>query len=371
MGSIKQVETKAGAGASTPKNPKEPSPTEQKLESSKEERIENESEKPKKDDSYYFDSYGHFGIHEEMLQDKVRTQTYRNAILQNRQLFAGKTVLDIGCGTGILCLFAASAGAKKVYGIECASIAKGAKQIVKDNNMDHVIEIIHGKVEEVELPVDKVDVIISEWMGYFLLYESMLDTVIYARDKWLKPDGVLIPDKGKMLICGLEDADYKDEKVHFWDNVYNYDMSCMKEQVLNEPLVDIVESNKVVTEMVNMFELDLYTIKTEDLDFEVKLDLPVLRNDYCHALVAFFEVEFSKCHRRQRFSTGPHCKPTHWKQTVFYLTEDLMVSKNTTLNVDISVKKNAHNHRDLNIGIKVRYKGPYGDSVQNRNYIMK
>lgn len=45
--------------------------------------------------------------------------------------------------------------------------------------------IIKGKVEEVELPVDRVDIIISEWMGYCLFYESMLNTVIYARDKWL------------------------------------------------------------------------------------------------------------------------------------------------------------------------------------------
>jgi hypothetical protein len=48
-----------------------------------------------------------------------------------------------------------------------------------------VITLIHGKVEEVELPVEKVDILISEWMGYFLFYESMLDTVLYARDKWL------------------------------------------------------------------------------------------------------------------------------------------------------------------------------------------
>ena len=57
--------------------------------------------------------------------------------------------------------------------------------IVKKNNLENVITMIRGKVEEVELPVDKVDVIISEWMGYFLFYESMLDTVIFARDKWL------------------------------------------------------------------------------------------------------------------------------------------------------------------------------------------
>jgi len=53
------------------------------------------------------------------------------------------------------------------------------------------ITVIKGKVEEITLPVDKVDIIISEWMGYFLLYESMFDCVLFARDKWLKPDGMV------------------------------------------------------------------------------------------------------------------------------------------------------------------------------------
>ena len=86
---------------------------------------------------YYFQSYSHFGIHEEMLKDRVRTLAYRKAILNNAHLFRGKTVLDVGCGTGILCLFAAKAGAKQVIGVECASIAVQAKQIVKDNQLDH------------------------------------------------------------------------------------------------------------------------------------------------------------------------------------------------------------------------------------------
>lgn len=48
---------------------------------------------------YYFDSYAHFSIHEEMLKDEVRTKTYQDAILSNKHLFRGKTVLDVGCGT--------------------------------------------------------------------------------------------------------------------------------------------------------------------------------------------------------------------------------------------------------------------------------
>jgi len=252
---------------------------------------------------YYFQSYSHYGIHEEMIKDYIRTSTYRKAIMDNPHLFKDKVVLDIGCGTGILCLFAASAGAKKVIGLECAHIADKAKVIMELNNCDDVVQIIKGKVEEVELPVDKVDIIISEWMGYFLLYESMLDTVIFARDKWLKPNGILMPDKSTMYLAGLEDYKYKQKKVNFWNNVYNYDMSCIRELVLSEPLVDNVSRRNVCTEAVPIFAIDLYTVRTEDLNFYSQVMLPVIRDDYCHALVSFFEVEFTRCHRRTGFST--------------------------------------------------------------------
>jgi 2-polyprenyl-3-methyl-5-hydroxy-6-metoxy-1,4-benzoquinol methylase len=76
---------------------------------------------------YYFESYSHFGIHEDMLKDKVRTKAYENAITQNPALFKDKIVLDIGCGTGILSMFAARAGAKHVYGIEMANIHKSVQ----------------------------------------------------------------------------------------------------------------------------------------------------------------------------------------------------------------------------------------------------
>jgi len=53
----------------------------------------------------------------EMLKDEVRTGKYQQAIMHNRSLFEGKVVLDVGCGTGILCMFAAQAGAAKVFGV--------------------------------------------------------------------------------------------------------------------------------------------------------------------------------------------------------------------------------------------------------------
>jgi protein arginine N-methyltransferase 1 len=110
-------------------------------------------------------------------------------------------------------MFAAKAGARLVIGVECSGIIEQAKKIVQLNGLSDKITLLQGKMEEVVLPVDKVDIIISEWMGYFLLYESMLDTVLWARDKYLAADGIIMPDKATMKVCCIEDAEYKEEKI--------------------------------------------------------------------------------------------------------------------------------------------------------------
>lgn len=68
-------------------------------------------------------------------------------------------------------------------------------------------------MEEIELPVQYVDIIISEWMGYFLLYEAMLDSVIYARDKWLRPGGIMMPNRAKMYVAAIDDEAYYTKKL--------------------------------------------------------------------------------------------------------------------------------------------------------------
>ena len=121
-----------------------------------------------------------------------------------------------------------------------AEIAEKAKMIVENNGFANKISIIKGKVEEIKLPVEQVDIIISEWMGYFLLYESMLDTVLFARDKWLKvsEEGFMFPNKARLMVAGIEDEKFKEEKLEFWHNVYGFNMSCMREDAILEPLVD-------------------------------------------------------------------------------------------------------------------------------------
>ena len=83
------------------------------------------------------------------------------------------------------------------------------------------ITLVKGKLEDSELPLQEFDIIISEWMGYFLLYESMLDTVLLARDKYLKKDGLIFPDTATLYLAAIEDQEYKDEKINCISSLFS------------------------------------------------------------------------------------------------------------------------------------------------------
>lgn len=319
----------------------------------------------------YFYSYSHYGIHEEMIKDKVRTESYMNAMIQNPHLFQNKTVLDIGCGTGILSIFASRAGAKHVYGIDAADIAIQAKQIVELNGLSDKITIIKGKVEEVELPVDSVDIIISEWMGYFLLYESMLDTVLFARDKWLQPDGLMFPDRAKMYVAGIEDADYKEKKLEFWQDVYGIDMSIIRPTVMAEPIVDVVEASAIVTTECLLYDIDLKLVKIDQLKFASKYRLTATKNDYLHALIAYFEVEFNHGTKQIKLSTNPARKYTHWKQTVFYFEGAIPMNCGEEISGSIGIRKNPEHNRDVDVKVSYHFEGAKTNFHEIRYYKLR
>eukprot|EP01090_Pellita_catalonica_P001213 TRINITY_DN1090_c0_g1_i3.p1 TRINITY_DN1090_c0_g1~~TRINITY_DN1090_c0_g1_i3.p1 ORF type:complete len:374 (-),score=67.72 TRINITY_DN1090_c0_g1_i3:33-1154(-) len=329
-------------------------------------KSEKKGEKDSKKDEgdYYFQSYAHFSIHEEMLKDEVRTGTYRSAIMENAATFKDKIVLDVGCGTGILSMFCAQAGAKHVYAIDCSDIINQARTIVETNGFKDVITLIQGKVEDVDLPVKEVDIIVSEWMGYFLLYENMLDTVICARDKWLAKGGLILPDKANLYFCAIEDAEYKDEKIAWWDNVYGFDMSCIKKVAMREPLIDVVDAQAVVTTSCPVISIDIMTIKSTELSFASNFKITAERNDLVHAFVAYFDVQFNMPNGTVGFSTGPMDHYTHWKSTVFYLEDVLSIYNGEEIDADISCKPNKKNPREMDIVITYRFKGAANHNTQ-------
>ncbi|XP_004236865.1 probable protein arginine N-methyltransferase 6 [Solanum lycopersicum] len=337
-------------------------------------------------DTAYFNSYAHVGIHEEMIKDRVRTDTYRNAIFQHQHFIAGKVVVDVGCGTGILSIFCAQAGARRVYAVDASDIAVQANEIVKANNLCDKVIVLHGRVEDVEID-EEVDIIVSEWMGYMLLYESMLGSVITARDRWLKPGGLILPSHATLYMAPVTHPDRYSESVDFWRNVYGIDMSAImplaKQCAFEEPSVETITVENVLTWPQVVKHVDCYKVTTQELEsITSRFRFESMMRSPFHGFAFWFDVEFTgprvfpldngmrpsfvepsnsnmmeDNQRKKRpnpndalvLSTAPEDPPTHWQQTLVYFYEPLDVEQDQVIEGSLTLSQSKENARFMNI----------------------
>ena len=342
-------------------------------------------------DQDYFESYKGNSIHREMIEDRVRTEGYRDFIEKNTSVFAGKTVLDVGCGTGILSLFCARAGAKKVFAVDNSGIAVRAKEIVSKNGYADTIEVIQGRVEDFatqrRIGKEKVDIIISEWMGYGLLFEGMLDSVLRARDMYLNRDGILVPSHTSIRLAPISDkawiADATGEA--FWKDVYGFDFAPMVPGgLLNTHEIGVFDvPEKALCGTATSHLLEMKTVSVQDLSFKVPLSITLNRDiDALHAIAIWFDTIFIHPGSTQDvktldsvdwgkngipgfgFSTGPSNTPTHWHQAVLLLDEEVAVQqgfkKGSVLQGSLRYAKEKGDDRGITVTVEWKGKGEQG-----------
>lgn len=330
------------------------------------------TDKTEEVDADYFSSYSYNTIHESMLKDTIRTDAYRDFVYENKHLFKDKVVLDVGCGTGILSMFCAKAGAKKVISVDNSNIIDRAKEIVYDNGLGDVITCIRGKIEEVTLPVEKVDIIISEWMGYGLLFEAMFDSVIYARDRYLASDGLMVPSHATLRVAPFADPDFIASHISFWHNVYGFKMNSMLLNIYEEALVRTVQPTTIPGDSNIFLPLPLHTITVEELNFikEFKFTL----NEDIDALDGFaiwFDIFFMPSRQSPvpedpipsemqkkgivSFTTGPHGTETHWMQTILLIDhgkeQPKPLKKGQTFTGKVGYQRKQNGYRGLDITV--------------------
>ncbi|KAG5985115.1 hypothetical protein E4U55_001364 [Claviceps digitariae] len=330
--------------------------------------------KSKDTSSYYFESYAANEIHEIMLKDAVRTDAYRDFIYENKAIFKNKVVLDIGCGTGILSMFCAKAGAAQVIAVDRSDIIDKARENVFNNGMSDIITCVKGSIEEVVLPVKKVDIIVSEWMGYCLLYEAMLPSVLFARDKYLKPDGLLVPSSATLWIAPIKDDEYLSESVSFWRDVYGFDMKAMLEGIYDEVHIQARPKSSLCGTACPFKVLDLYTCRPEDLfftaEYSTEMNGEVANFD---GFLVWFDNFFSPLRAESAppasttpavfnlsspghvaFTTGPDGPETHWKQGILLTRPQDMVQDvpdSRRISGQISFSAHPDNARALVLGV--------------------
>jgi predicted RNA methylase len=146
----------------------------------------------------YFEGYSKIEIHNEMCADKRRVDAYEVAL---KASCAGKIIIDVGAGTGILSFMAADAGASRVYAIEKSGICSKLKREVSRRHLKDIVKVMNCLAEEAPLDGITADAIVSEWMGTFLLSERMLPSVLAVRDKTFPHVGSLIPCAARIIIA--------------------------------------------------------------------------------------------------------------------------------------------------------------------------
>lgn len=222
-------------------------------------------------------------------------------------------------------------------------------------------------------------------MGYCLLYEAMLDSVIYARDHFLKPGGLMIPSHCTLRLAPVVDSDYRSAEIDFWNSVYGFKMTAMLDSVGDDVAIRSFEEEHLCGDSVAFLHLNLNTCTTQDLSFVgrnwevvVKMDVEQL-DGFAIWFDTFFttnptaeifppDVEAEAWNRLKAedvtkgkelaFTTGPFGRGTHWQQGMLMIAHlkgnprAVPLKKGQVIKGTIGYKKRAVNSRELDIDMK-------------------
>lgn len=285
-------------------------------------------------------SYAELGLHRWMLRDTVRNEAFRRALRE--VVRPGDVVLDLGAGTGLLSIFAAQAGARRVYALERTAIAGFARQMVERNGYADVIEVRQTEGEDATLP-EKVDVIVSEWMGGFGVDENILPALVMMRDRWLRPGGVIVPGRVTAILAPAELPDF-DDAIAFWrSKPHGVDMDLIAAATTNETFHSQTEltPDALLASPLPMWSHDPLTTTLEEADqpFVANLSFVATRSGMMSALAAWFTAEMTT--GGEVLSNAVGLPPTHWGRTLFPLERPIELAAGTRFDVELRCEPSA------------------------------
>jgi predicted RNA methylase len=273
-----------------------------------------------------------------MLKDETRTKAYSQAISQIVK--PGDVVLDVGAGTGILSIFAAQAGAAHVYAVERTPISATARDIIEANGLSDRITVISEDIRDIALP-EKVDVIVSEWMGFYGIDENFLQPLLVARDRFLKPNGSMIPNHVTMYMAPIWDIQLFKE-LKFWDNCpYGVDFSTVINRSVNEvigqhsaPSMSFPEKS-LRAHPCRLGEIDAHTFPEERAfePFRASVVFDIDKDTRINAVAAWFAAELAP---KVVLTNAPGSPSNHWGIARLPLTKAMNVKRGSQMFVEFS-----------------------------------
>jgi SAM-dependent methyltransferase len=260
--------------------------------------------------------YDDIAVHRRLVADDVRTGAFHDSIMATVR--PGDVVLDVGAGSGILSLFAARAGAARVYAVERAPGAVAlARRLVDENRVGGIIRVVPGAAERVLLP-ERVDVLVSEWLGVFGVDENMLGGVLAARDRWLKRGGVMIPGAVTAWIAPVAHP-AGEEAIEFRTRAYALDLTPLAPFPLDEGvwLAGGATPDHLCAPPQPMWVTDPATMPARETRTPYVAEHAFrLERDGVNGLVVWFSALMPGA---GELTNAPGAPPTHWSQFLFPL----------------------------------------------------
>lgn len=273
--------------------------------------------------------------HHAMLRDHYRVMTYRSAIAAH---VAGRNVVEIGCGTGILSIFAAKAGARKVTAIEESSIAELAREMFDANGCSSVIDLRLGNSRDIELD-ERADVLIHEIIGFDPLNENVLPYVVDARERLLVEGGRLIPHRLEVFCVGIEVTDKQQNKLERsvaeagqFAGMYGLDFQPLLRRLASanprsftRPMELFDGANlkrRILTEECRLLDIDFYQASAGDFDGSTARTLTIREPGLLGALIVYFRAHLDET---MVVSNGPYVPTTSWGHDVRELVKPVAV----------------------------------------------
>ncbi|KAL1513653.1 hypothetical protein ABEB36_003038 [Hypothenemus hampei] len=198
---------------------------------------------------------------------------------------------------------------------------------------------------------EKVDVIVSEWMGFYLLHEGMLDTVILARDRFLKPQGLIFPEAAAIYVtpCSVPSV------YQYWENVQGVRMESfsrlLREQAYKKPITETIAASCLLAEPEVLTWIDLREVTHDNLD-EINFRHVAVSNKIgaYEGICLWFTCTFPCPKGSNNFepvtlSTEPDEPITHWKQTLIVLPNSMKVEVGHPICYDLVMKRSTESSR--------------------------
>lgn len=263
--------------------------------------------------------------HRSLLADRVRTETYRDAI--NVTVRPGDIAIDLGCGTGILSLFALRAGAARVYAIDEGPVIELARALAVENGVADRIVFLNQSSFDVQLE-EKADVILTETMGNTGLDEHIVGAVNDARRRFLRDGGAILP---QTIDAGFCPIDLLHEPSTFWlERRYDTTFAAARDFAMNAFHPTDIDEASFLAEPATLPAVDLRN--ENDGAVHLSHTFHAARGGVITGIGVWFRARLTS---EITLTNAPPNECRSWKQSFFPIASRIRVERGDAIAIDM------------------------------------